>query len=286
MMLITGATGKLGQAVVERLETITDKSNFILMTTDLAKAENYIQKGFEVRQGDFDDMESLEIAFKGIDKLLMISTMSQERFAQQKNAIDVAKRKGIKHIVYTSLAIRDIETSHVKEIMNSHFLTEKYLIESGLRYTILRNTMYADALLDIVGDLNQVDQITLPGGTGLVPYALRQEMGEATANLLIQDNHENKIYNIVGDTLYSYQDVAEILSQVRGEKIVYYDISEIQYKDKLEQLSYPEFAIYFTMGTVIDIKEKQYEIKDKMLSELLGRPTKDMIQILRSLVNK
>ncbi|GGD04554.1 NmrA family NAD(P)-binding protein [Enterococcus wangshanyuanii] len=284
MLLITGSTGKLGHAIVKQIQKKIGTKEVVLMTTDLTKAQRYIQDGFEVRQGNFDDPDSLTKAFEGIDKLLIISTMSQDRFFQQKTAIDVAKKMGVAHVIYTSLAIQDIETSHVKPIMESHFFTEQYLMESGLVYTILRNTMYADAILDIVGDITQLETLSLPGGNGRVPYALRQEMGEGIANLLVENSHANKLYNIVGDNLYSYYDIAKLLGEIRQTTINYQDISMDIYMNQLKIKGIPSFMIDFTTNTVLDIRDKQYEIEDKTLSSLLGRPTKDLLQLLTTLM--
>lgn len=284
MILITGAMGKLGSAVVDRLSVIANKDEFILMTTNLSKAKKYIDDGYIVREGNFDDKESLIKAFKGVKKLLMISTMSFNRYDQQRNAIDAAKENNIEHMIYTSLSIKDIGISNVSNIMGSHYQTEDYLIESGMKYTILRNTMYADALLDIVGDLNTVQSIELPAGSGEVPFALRQEMGEATANLLIQDGHENKIYDITGDEMYSFSNIAESLSLIKNEKIKYIDIKPNTYLDRLKTYNLPEFMIDFTLGTVLDVRDKQYQIHSTQLSSLLNRPTKKINEILSELM--
>ena len=285
MILITGAMGKLGNAVVNHLQTRISKDDFILMTTDLNKAQTALAQGLNVREGNFDNPESLHEAFKGISKLLLISTMGMNRFEQHKNAIDAAKAAGVEHIVYTSLSIKNIETSHVKNIMGSHFETEDYLIDSGLDYTILRNTMYADALLDIVGDLNTIRHIALPGGSGKVPYALRQEMGEAAANVLIQEGHRHQIYNVSGDSFCSYADIAQILSAHHGEDVSYEDIDVHAYMQTLQTYGFPDFMVDFTLGTVLDIRDQQYEVEPTDLSFLLGRPSKKMCEIVKALTN-
>lgn len=283
MILITGSTGNLGSSVVAQLLKTANKSEFALLARSSEKAKGYLEQGLDVRIGDFDDSASLKPAFKGISKLLLISTMAENRFEQHKNVIDAAKEAGVKHIFYTGLGIKDIQTSNVNALMGSHFETEDYLKASGLTYTMLRNTMYADALMEIVGDLSQIPEIALSGGNGRVPYALRREMGEGIANALQQTGHENKTYVISGDELYSYADVAATVSKIRNEDIGYTDLSEDAYREKLQALNYPEFAIYLTMGSVLDIKIKQYEIEERTLSSFLGRPTKNLEEMIKEL---
>lgn len=283
MILVTGATGNLGSSVIAQLLKKITKDQFVVTSSNTKGAEKLAQQGLKARLANFSDIDSLNNAFKGIDKLLLISTMDQNRFEQHKNVIDAAKAQDVKHIIYTSLAIKDIQTSGVKDLMISHFQTEDYIKESGLTYTILRNTMYADALSQILGPNALNQDINLPGGDGKVPYALRREMGEGTANLLLQDGHENKIYNIVGSNSFGYSEVAAALSKLSGNTINFNDISENDLNNALKQIGFPDFAIYLHAGTIYDIKTHQYEIESKSLEELLGRPTASIEEFIKEL---
>ncbi|WP_291115573.1 SDR family oxidoreductase [Empedobacter sp. UBA7248] len=283
MILITGATGNLGSSVVNQLLKKSTQDTFVVTSSNQEGVNKLTSKGFQARLANFSDRESLKESFDGIEKLLLISTMDSNRFEQHKNVIDAAKDQGVKHIVYTGLAIKDIQTSGVKDLMISHFQTEDYIKKSGLTYTILRNTMYADALNQILGENALNQNINLPGGNGKVPYVLRREMGEGTANLLLQKGHENKTYDIVGNKEYSYQDIANVLSNLSGKTINYNDISENDFEKNLKQIGFPDFAIYLNTGTLFDIKTHQYEIENKFLEELLGRPTAPIEEFLKEL---
>lgn len=285
MILVTGATGNLGSSVVTQLLKISSANQFVVTSSNTEGVAKLEAKGLQTRLGNFSDAGSLTETFKGISKILLISTMEQNRFEQHKNVVDAAKEQGVRHIVYTSLAIKDIQTSGVKDLMISHFQTEDYIKASGLTYTILRNTMYADALIQILGAevLNQ--GINLPGGDGKVPYALRREMGEAIANLLLQDGHENKTYKITGSNSFGYAEVSAKLSELSGKVVSYNDISEDDFKNSLKQIGFPNFVIYLHAGTIYDIKTKQYEIESKTLEELLGRPTASIEVFVKELFN-
>ena len=283
MVLITGATGNLGSSVVAQLQKHLSKDKFIVTSSNENGVKKLSEQGYNARLADFSDVDSLNKAFNGVDKILLISTMDQNRFEQHKNVIDAAKNQNVKHLLYTGLAIKDIETSGVKDLMISHFQTEDYLKESGLIYTILRNTMYADALTQILGNEALKHDIFLPGGSGKVPYALRREMGEGTANLLVQEGHENKVYNITGSKLFGYDDVAKALSELANQEIKYQDITEEALIDTLKNIGFPDFAIYLHAGTLKDIKNTQYEIVDQTLEQLLGRPTADIKEFIQEL---
>ncbi len=283
MILVTGATGQLGSSVISQLNKVSSKDQFAIFARDEKKAIKYKEQGIEVRLGDFNQISFLGHAFEGITKLLLISTMEFNRFEQHKNVIDAEKIAGVKHIIYTGLAIQDIETSNVKDLMQSHFDTEKYIQASGLDFTFVRNTMYTDAIPQIIGEAVFDTGIYLSGGDGKVPYTLRREMGEAIANILVQDNHENKTYNITGDIAYSYADIAQTLGELSHKKIDYIDLDETVYEQFLIDLHLPEFLVYLTKGTVVDIKQHQYEVNNSDLKTLLGRPPLDLKSALKEL---
>ncbi|MCL4066444.1 SDR family oxidoreductase [Pseudomonas sp. GX19020] len=282
MILIGGSTGQLGKEVVAQLLRREAKGPFAVLARDPEKAKIYADQGIEVRLGDFDSPESLGPAFAGISRFLFISTMSQDRGAQQSRVVEAARAAGIRHIVYTGLAIRDIATSAVRDLMASHFETEDRIRASGMQWTFLRNGMYAEAIAQIAGPKALTDGLSLPGGAGRVPYALRAEMGEAAANLLLGEGHEGKTYNITGSDAWSYGDIAAGLSRLTGRAIGYQDIPEEALTAGMRAAGIPDFVIWLTLGTIRDIRDGQYDIASRDLEILLGRAPKSLDQMLAS----
>ena len=144
MILVTGATGPLGKAVVESLLKKTPASNITALVRDPAKSEALKEQGVDIRQGDYNNYDSLVKAFTGIDKLYFVSGNDiPNRSTQQANVVRAAKQAGVKHILYTSFQ-RKNETfsSPIALVAQSHLQTEKALKESGIPYTILKHTLY------------------------------------------------------------------------------------------------------------------------------------------------
>ncbi len=282
MILIGGATGQLGKAVVSQLLKRSEKRSFAVLARDADKAKIYASQGVELRFADFDIPETLPAAFAGVERFLFISTMSQDRSEQQARVVEAAAAAGVKHIVYTGLAIADIQSSGVRDLMASHFETEDRIHNSGMSWTFLRNTMYAEAIAQITGPRVLTNGLALPGGTGRVPYALREEMGEAAANLLLQEGHVGKTYAITGNDAWSYADVAAALSRLTGKDLGYQDITEEALRSALRAIGTPEFPIWLTLGTLHDIKSGQYDIQSRDLENLLGRAPKSLDAMLRS----
>src|ERR1700750_433847 len=142
MILVTGATGHLGTAVVSHLLKNTAASNIAALARDENKAKDLKGKGIEVRIGNYDNIQSLDKAMQGVEKLLLISSNGQHRLEHHNNILAAAKKAGVRHIIYTGIALKNIETAAIRPFMEDLIKTEDYIRESGLKYTVLRNTLY------------------------------------------------------------------------------------------------------------------------------------------------
>lgn len=145
MIAITGATGQLGQHVIEELLKTVPASQIVAIVRNLAKAEALRQQGVVVRQADYTDEAAFTTALNGVDKLLLISSSEVgQRAVQHQNVINAAKAAGVKFIAYTSLLHADKSPLglHVE-----HVETENALAASGVPYALLRNGWYTENYL-------------------------------------------------------------------------------------------------------------------------------------------
>ncbi|WP_037573605.1 SDR family oxidoreductase [Sporocytophaga myxococcoides] len=283
-ILITGATGRLGKTVIEQLLKHTAANNIVAFARDENKATIIKEKGIDVRFGSYEDTASLEKALNGIDKILLVSSPSIEnRFEHHKNVVDVAKKSGVKHIVFTGAVFKNPSVSKTKSLIEPLFQTDEYIKASGLIYTLLHNSLYADEIKIFVGEKVLETGIIFPAGNGKVPYALRREMSEAAANVLLQNNHENKIYELTGNDLYSYEDIANIFSSLSGKTISYTDLDTSVYSENLKILGIPENFVSIMTGFATDIKNHQYEIISSDFEKLLGRKPTDLKESLKEI---
>jgi uncharacterized protein YbjT (DUF2867 family) len=146
MTVLTGATGGLGSEVLKHLLQLVPASSLVVSSPDPSKVPEHIARaGVHVRHGDFAKPDTLAAAFAGADKLLVVSypgIAHGQRVQMHKNAIDAAKRAGVKHVYYTSLAF---DPAGASAVMRAHRDTEAYLKESGLTYTIIREGIYSES---------------------------------------------------------------------------------------------------------------------------------------------
>ncbi len=286
MILITGATGHLGKAVVNQLLTKTVASNIAILARDSEKGLEYTTKGIDVRIGDFDNTISLNDALKGIETVLLISGADPvNRLQQHKNVVDAALNNGVNKIAYTSVTMENLNSSANQFLMQSHFQTEDYIKASGLTYTFFRNNLYTDTILMFAGDNPFETGIALPTGNGKVGFALRREIGEAIANELLTLNSENKIYEITGTESYSYAAVASELSKLSGKNVTYTDLEAEAYMGFLKSIGVPEEYIVMFNAFATDIKNNQHSKTTSDLEKLLGRKPISFSSALKELYN-
>lgn len=285
MILVTGATGHLGRLTIEFLLNKVPANQIAALARTPEKAADLAAKGVEIRQGDYHDYASLVAAFKGVDKLLLVSSSDfNDRAGQQINAINAAKEAGVKHIVYTSVAQnKNVSSQSVKLVTDSHLATDAHLKASGVAYTLLNNTLYADVLPMFVGEKVSETGVFFPAGNGRVAYATRENMAEAAANVLASNGHENKEYDITGLEAISYADVAALLSEIFGKTISYTDAPLDTYVGVLKGAGVPDVFVEMLSGFATAIKNNELDVVSSDLENLLGKKPTTVAAYLRSL---
>jgi NAD(P)H dehydrogenase (quinone) len=276
MLAITGATGHLGQATIKALLTKVPATDIIAVVRDPQKATDLQQQGVQVRRGDYDDAVSLVAAFQGVDTVFLISgTDLVHRAQQHQRVIDAAKQAGVQRLVYTSV-LNPSQTSHFGA-SPSHFATEEYLLASGLTYTVLRNTLYLDLVPGLVGkDAVSSGKFFFAAGDGKVSYALREEIAQASANVLTSGEHENKIYDIAPTPAYSMHDVATALSEVTGQPVAYVPVSVEDMAAGMRQHHVPEPIVEMMGGIGRAMDAGEFDVTSPAFEQLLGRKPTDL----------
>ncbi|MDX8056414.1 NAD(P)H-binding protein [Lentzea sp. BCCO 10_0798] len=245
-ILITGATGQLGGAVVRH---VLDRTNEQVIVS-VRSPEKFTLEGVEVRQGDFAKPETLD--FRGVDKLLIVSADDHDtdvRIKQHENAIAKAVEHGVGHIFYTS--ITDADTSPVGAAA-VHKATESIIRATGVPFTFLRNGMYHENYLGALS----ADTVAISTKDGRVASAAREDFAEAAAAALTTTGHENQTYELTGSTSWSFPELA-------GDR--YRDVSD----EDLIASGVPAFLVDFFVA----IRNGVFAEVRPDLEKLLGRPS-------------
>lgn len=287
MILVTGATGHLGGHVIETLlNNKVPASQIAALVRDEAKAPHLKAKGVNLRIGNYDDVEALNIAMQGIERVLLVSALDEGKIVQQhRNVIDAAKRAGVHCLAYTSHCLKNRETLN-NPIMLTHYETEDYLMNSGLNYMIFRNILYMDSMaLYMLGKDYQDKGIQLPAANGCVSYALRSDQAQAIGNVLATGDCSNHIYRFTGNQAYSFYDVATALSELTGKEIQYVPVTTETYRANAIIAGLPEKVVDLILPFMADIANSQGSTVTTDMELALGRPPIDLKVGLKRLLN-
>ncbi len=222
-IVISGASGQLGGRVVEELLARgVQPANLILVSRTPERLERYAELGASTRFGDFTQPESLDTAYEGGDRLLLISLNSnnidpsivrETRAGFHLIAIDAAVEAGIEHIVYTSFVDAD---NNVSPIAPAHRATEAALRESGITWTALRNQWYADGLVTQAARMIEARRVLVSPDDPGTAFVTREDCAVAAALALTTPGHENRVYEITGPEAVRMSDVASIAGELSG----------------------------------------------------------------------
>ncbi|MCA0043014.1 SDR family oxidoreductase [Celeribacter litoreus] len=277
--LITGASGQLGQLVVDHLATLVAKDDIIALVRSDAAAEAYAAKGIATRRGDYTDAAALEAAFAGIDRLLLISSSEVgQRAVQHGNVIDAAKAAGVGFIAYTSILNADTGNMALAE---EHLATEAKLNESGIPFTLLRNGWYSENITMTLGQDLELGQHFGAAKDGKLATASRKDFAEAAA-IVLAGGHDGEVLELAGDDAYTLTEYAALVSELSGKPVSYTDMPEAAFTEALVGAGLPEgFAAVLADS---DAKAAEGSLFDdsKTLSNLIGRPTTPIADTIKA----
>lgn len=269
-ILVTGATGKLGSKVVEKLLQTIPADQLAVSVRNPEKAEGLKQRGVDVRHGDFDKPETLASAFQGIDRLLIISADgdNETRIRQHGQAVAAAQQAGVSFIAYTSIA--DAQQSK-NMLAETHKATELAIQNTGIPYSFLRNNWYLEnEASSIQGVLAGAPWLT-SAGNGKVGWATQQDYADAAVAVLTQDGHENTIYELSGKLL-TQEELVHALENVLGKEIAVQQVDDAAYTEVMKGVGIPDFVLPILVAIQQGIREGTLEVESNDFEKLLGRP--------------
>ncbi|MDX9874337.1 MAG: SDR family oxidoreductase [Spongiibacteraceae bacterium] len=241
-IIITGASGNYGRAAVAGLLEKVPPRDLILITRSPARLSEFAALGAEVRPGDFDDPASLRAAFSGGDIMLLISTNRVgKRIPQHRAAIEAAVSAGVKRIVYTSFV--GLGPDNPALVNRDHWATEQMLQASGVHWTALRDSQYADAIVEAVAPMALATGVwKASAGAGKVAFVTRRDCVACAVAVLTSPGHEDRVYNITGPELLSFGDAAAILAEVAGRPVEYHQVTADEMYATFDALGIPREA--------------------------------------------
>lgn len=284
MIVVTGATGQLGRAVVQNLLRRVSADQIAASVRDAGKAFDLAAQGVDVRVGDFTDTDGLARAFANADQVLIVSAdkLGDEALRLHRGAIHAARSAGVSRVLYTS---------HMGACVGSPFLpadqharTEADLAGSGLPYTSLRHGFYAESCLQIIGDDLARGELRIPED-GPTSWTARADLAEGDAAILVADRDWNGITPpLTAGTAITMAEIAVIASEVTGRKVRHTIIPDDEWRDAKVAAGMPPFYAGVLLGMFRAARRGDFAATDPALENLLGRPPRTMRDVLSAAI--
>ncbi|UDL89800.1 SDR family oxidoreductase [Mesorhizobium sp. PAMC28654] len=243
-LLVTGASGQLGRSVINHLlDTFKVPAARIIATTRTPESlADLAARGVDVREANFDDRASLAKAFKGADRVLVISTnelaIHGKRREQQLAAVAAAKLAGVAHLHYTSMP--NTEPGSPVLFAPDHYDTEQAIKASGIPYTIFRNGWYDENLFMSLPQTLASGHWYTSTGDGRISYGARDDLAAAIAAGLASGAKESTTYTLTGPKAYTVAEVAALVTEVTGKPIQVVQLSDDALTEGMKAAGLPE----------------------------------------------
>ncbi|MBB6731505.1 SDR family oxidoreductase [Cohnella zeiphila] len=285
MIVVTGANGKLGRKVVKELLKRVPAGDIGVSVRDMNQAQDLKERGVRVRQGHFDDSESLLYAFEGASQVLMISSHSLGEVAvrQHQTAIDSAKKAGVGRLLYTSQMFSSA-TSHFPP-MNVHAATEEMLESSGIAFTSLRNGFYAASAIMWMGDALKTGELMAPED-GPVAWTTHSDLAEAAAVILTEQTYDGITPHLTASEAIDMERMASIASKVLDRPIRRIVVSDDEYRNHLVSRGLSEEMIGMLTGMFQASRQGDFSQTNPALENLIGRSPVNFTDFLKDSISQ
>lgn len=279
MIVITGATGQLGQLVISQLLEKVPAGQIVAAVRDPAKASALAARGVQVRRADYGDAASLDAAFAGAEKVLLISSSEiGQRTAQHLNVLAAAKRAGVQLIAYTS--VLHAEGSRLG-LAAEHVATERAIHDSGMPFSLLRNGWYHENFNSRVLAGAQYGVVSGSAGNGRIAAAAREDYAAAAVAVLTAAVPE-QVYELAGSERYTLSELAAEVGRQAGRAVDYQDLPQAEFKAVLQGVGVPE--VYAELIANSDAAAAQGALDDDSgtLERLIGRKPRGLADAVQA----
>ena len=276
---VTGATGQLGRLVVAGLLEQLPAEQVVAVVRDAAKAADL---GATVRVAPYEDVDALTAAFAGVDVVVFVSGSEPGiRVPQHTNVVRAAQAAGVGRVAYTSAPRADSTTLILAP---EHKATEELLRSSGLTWTFLRNNWYSENYAQTLQQAAATGEVVSAAGEGRVASASRPDFAAATVVVATTDGHDGAVYELGGDTAWTFAELTEAAGQALGRELTYVPVSPAELDARLTAAGLDEGTRGFLVGLDVNIAEGTLAEVTGDLSRLTGRPTTPLVETLKTLV--
>lgn len=237
MIVVTGATGTIGRAVLRRL------SNAGIETRALSRAPSRGPSlpGVQWAQADLAEPETLRAPLDGADRLFLLTGNARSMTRLQTNAVEAAAASGVEHVV--KLSARGAQPRSQSAIGRWHHEVEVCLKQTDMAWTMLRPHVFMQNLLDQAGRIRSRGEVRAASGDGRVPFVDTRDIADVAATVLTGDGHAGRTYLLTGGVALDYHQVAAAIGAATGQEVEYVAESPEEARARLEAEGRPEWLV-------------------------------------------
>jgi NAD(P)H dehydrogenase (quinone) len=283
-LVVTGATGALGRlTVVNLLERGVPAGEIVATGRSVERLKDLADRGVQVRAADYAHPDSLRAAFADVSRLLLVSGSEPgpQRVRQHDNAIKAAREAGAGLVAYTSIVNADTSTLRIAE---DHRATESLLRESGVPFTLLRNSWYIENYTAQLAAFLGHGAVYGSAGEGRVSAATRADFAGAAAVVLTTDAHENRAYELGGDEAFTLAELAAEITAQSRTRVSYVDLPGQEYARALVANGLPQLVADILVDADQGLSRGELCTGSGDLHRLLGRPTTPLAEAIAAAV--
>lgn len=267
MILLSGATGKVGSAAAHALNEANVPFRILVRDPDrfkLAGSDNV-----DVVQGDLENEADVKAAMQGATKAFLLMGNSPSQAAIERQFSDIAAETGVGHIV--KISSMEAAEDAVATLPKQHYASEQHIRTTGIKWTFLRPNYYMQNMLMYAGSIANAKMFALPLGDAQTAMVDTRDVGAVVAKVLTEAGHENKIYQLTGSDLSDFHEVAKRMSQTLDQPVKYIPQSAEEFRAVLQNFIQSEFQLNAVCELFAEIAKGSLEHKTSIVKDILGR---------------
>ncbi|MBY5385309.1 NmrA family NAD(P)-binding protein [Rhizobium leguminosarum] len=268
-ILVTGATGRLGQLIVERL--VAQNRTVRILTRRPEAARDLFGATVQIFAGEFADRISLDAATQGVDRLLLLSPISERLAADQIVVADAAQAAGVRRIVKISGSDWTIDPPGLSISGDAHAAVEQYLRRLAIDSVSLRpNAWMQVSLANTIRQVLVGNPISVANPEAGVGYIDARDIADVAVHQLLDEKVSSTPLNLTGPEIVTPRQIASLLSTVlkRPVALVERPPSALTPDADFEHRAVAQFGCLIAAGRAA--------VTTGVVASLLGRPSRSI----------
>lgn len=264
---VFGATGKIGKELLAFLS----KANIPTIAVTRDKSKIKVLPNIEWMEADMNNPETLTQTMIDSKAVFLATNVNQKFVQEQNNAIEVAKKCNVKHIVKVSSPGADKDSQNFIAKPNGE--VEDLLKLSGIGFTIIQPNSFMQNWFGHFSETIQKERkIFEATGDGKKPFIDTRDIAEVAYTFLTNPiEHLNKTYLLTGGVAISYGKVAEAISKVIGEKVDYIQMTSEEARQRMTEKGMPTMMIQTFLAIAEGQRNGKADFVNTVVEEILNK---------------